>query len=68
MLQRKVLDEVRIDILAREVYGAEINGAVEGLLKANFRLADHGGFVPAGDINTPEAPAAEPIDTVNPWE
>jgi len=69
MRSYEVAEEIRIDILAREIYGSEQRGTVEALLDANPGLACSGsGYVPPGTIDVPNTPQPVPLATVNPWE
>jgi len=69
-----ISEAVRIDIVARDIYGSEGEGNTELLLENNFKLAEKGeGFVPEGfDLKAPqkiiEQDPARVLETVNPWE
>ncbi len=63
-------DLLRVDELARRVYGTEGNGNTEAILTANPGLAEHGPLIPRGtvvEMPVRTAPLA-PIPTVNPWD
>lgn len=60
---------VRLDRLAKAIYGSELGGTVEGLLNVNPGLAALGPIVPAGTVlNVPEEVAAEAPVVVRPWD
>ena len=63
-------EELRLDILARDLLGRETGGRVELLLSANPGLAAAGAYVVEGtEVDVPTI-AAEPTiaASVNPWE
>lgn len=64
------LEGERLDRIARQVYGTERGGTVEGLLAANPGLAAHGTIIPAGTvIETPAELATRPAATYQlAWE
>ena len=63
-------EPVRIDRLARALYGDEANGSVEALLDANPGLAEAMMAIPPGTVlRLPTlAPAPEEAAPVRPWE
>ncbi|MBX3545608.1 tail protein X [Chelatococcus sp.] len=63
-------EDLRLDILARDLLGTEQEGAVEMLVAANPGLAERSkGFATAGEaLIVPEFSRKTVIDTVNPWE
>jgi len=66
-------DNERIDRIARDLYGSERGGTVEGLLGANRRLSGDM-KTPTGDVgfgtilSVPEAPDAPDETPTRPWE
>lgn len=64
-------EELRLDILTRDLLGSEGGGNVEALLAANPGLAAGGAFVPAGTrLVVPDVPrpASRLLPSINPWE
>lgn len=62
-------ENIRIDILARDLMGTERDGCVELFLAANPGLANNGPYVDAGTlINVPERPPKPLTPVVNPWD
>ncbi|WP_296579589.1 tail protein X [Xanthobacter sp.] len=64
-------DLLRVDELARRIYGTEANGNTEAILTANPGLADLGSLIPRGTVvELPErsAPAETALYAVNPWD
>lgn len=64
-------EDVRLDILAKRVFGTERGGTVEALLAANPGLAFQGCFVAAGTVlrvPSSDRNAAPLLPSVNPWE
>lgn len=63
-------EELRVDILARDLLGSEGGGRTELLLAANPGLAARGPYVDEGTALTVPAIAAEPVvlPSVNPWD
>ncbi|MFG1206987.1 tail protein X [Xanthobacter flavus] len=64
-------DLLRVDELARRIYGTEANGNTEAILAANPGLADLGSLIPRGKVvELPErsAPAETALFAVNPWD
>ena len=65
--------DLRLDLLTKQLMGSANHGNVEVLLKANAGLsADislHGQFVAAGTrLVVPKPQAATPVSAINPWE
>ena len=53
--------ELRLDRIARELYGTERGGTIEALLDANPGLAELGPMIPLGTVLTvPPQPVAPP--------
>ena len=64
-------DNLRLDHVAREVYGAERGGGVEAMLAANRGLGALPALLPVGtEIATPilPAPVTRATPTANPWD
>ena len=61
---------MRIDHLARRVYGTEKDGTVEAILAANPGLATSGLTLPVGTkVIIPDRPPATAVAAaVNPWD
>lgn len=65
----RVVEPLRLDILAKETMGTERDGALEALLAANPGMADAGPFLAApNDVVVPETPATPAEPAVNPWD
>lgn len=66
----RTTEELRLDILTRDLLGTEKGGRVEALLSANQGLAALGPYVPAAAVLTVPAIDASPVvaPSVNPWE
>ncbi|AZG78176.1 tail protein X [Methylocystis rosea] len=68
-MKRLIIEPVRLDILAREQMGSELDGAMEALLDANPGLAREGPFVVAPRfVEIPRTPEKPTVPTVNPWD
>ena len=64
-----ITENIRIDILVRDLMGTEHDGSVELFLTANPGLADKGPYVDAGTLITvPERPPKPLAPVVNPWD
>ncbi|MFG1245520.1 tail protein X [Xanthobacter flavus] len=64
-------DLLRVDELARRIYGTEGNGNTEAILTANPGLADLGSLIPRGtvvELPARSAAAETPLSAVNPWD
>ncbi|MBG0796865.1 tail protein X [Methylocystis sp. L43] len=68
-MKRLIIEPVRLDILAREQMGSELDGAMEALLDANPGLAKEGSFVVAPRVvEIPPTPEKPTIPNINPWD
>jgi phage tail protein X len=68
-LKRLIIEPVRLDILAKEQMGTELDGAMEALLDTNPGLAKEGPFVVAPRfVEIPPTPEKPPVPTVYPWD
>ncbi|HEX2020264.1 MAG TPA: tail protein X [Aurantimonas sp.] len=64
-----VSEPVRLDRLARAIYGRETDGTVEDLLEANPGLAAGGAVIPAGtELVLPQTVETTAATTVRPWD
>ena len=63
-------EELRVDILARQLVGNEREGGLEALLAVNPGLAGVGHFVPEGTrlAVPPRRDGPQVVKSVNPWE
>jgi phage tail protein X len=65
----RIVEPLRLDILAQETMGTAADGALEALLDANRGMADAGPFLTAPrEVEVPETPAAPAVPAVNPWD
>lgn len=68
--RRTVAEQDRLDVVTRDLLGAEGGGNLEAVLKANPGLAAGGLFVPAGRRLAVSSAAVETpvLPSINPWE
>jgi phage tail protein X len=67
--EKKIIEPVRLDILAKEMLGSERDGCFEALLAANPGLADSGPFASEGaTITIPAKPEQPARPTINVWD
>lgn len=67
--RRIVKEPDRLDVVVRDMLGAEGGGNLEAALKANPGLAAGGLFVPAGRrLVVPAAVQTAVLPSINPWE
>ena len=67
---RKVVtvENLRIDILTKQLMGTAGQNAVEALLMANPGLAENSLYVPEGiELVVPDLPAQPAVPAVQPW-
>lgn len=62
-------EELRIDLLSRQLMTSAYDGNVEALLAANPGLSEQGAFIAAGTrLIVPEPLPPATISAPNPWE
>ena len=68
MTRIRTTENLRLDILTKQLLGTEQDGAVEALLAANPGLAAQGPYVEEGTgLTVPARPDKPAVPAVQPW-